>query len=151
MDFVFDAYCGLYCGGCGLFQATQQGRNKEIAEKAGKPLEDVTCTGCKTDVVAGWCSQCPIRACAREKGLDYCLDCGDFPCQDWIAFRDAPDWPYHKQAEANMRAIKADGLAVWIKQQDAYWRCPSCNEQVAWLDRTCEECGSEVNAYLKSD
>ena len=47
------AYCGLYCGTCGMFR---QG----------------LCPACKKNARADWC---PVRACCREHGYASCADC----------------------------------------------------------------------------
>jgi hypothetical protein len=42
--------------------------------------ENVACEGCKSkgDKIAD--KQCKARPCAREKGLESCAQCDDFPC-----------------------------------------------------------------------
>jgi len=42
--------------------------------------ENVACEGCKNegDKIAD--KQCQARPCAREKGLESCAQCNDFPC-----------------------------------------------------------------------
>jgi hypothetical protein len=42
--------------------------------------ENVVCDGCKSkgDKIAD--KQCKARPCARDKGLDSCVECSDFPC-----------------------------------------------------------------------
>ena len=35
----------------------------------------------KTCKDGGGFPECPIRICCRERGLDLCFDCGDFPCE----------------------------------------------------------------------
>ncbi len=143
-DFVQDAYCGLCCGGCSNFQATREGRELEMAALAGQPVQAITCQGCKTDTVAAWCAECGIRACAGKKGIGYCIECADFPCADWKAFETDPKYVYHLEALPNMKAIKARGLAAWLKEQDRRWRCPSCGERISWWDKACKACGAAL-------
>ncbi|HEY5160258.1 MAG TPA: DUF3795 domain-containing protein [Gaiellaceae bacterium] len=69
-------YCGLYCGGCGTFQATAAGGGIEY-----EPGSITTCRGCNSNELSIWCSDCEIKSCAREKGLRYWLECAGFPCE----------------------------------------------------------------------
>lgn len=81
------AFCGLDCGGCEAYLATQaddKAALQAVVEKwrveFGHPkmtLADVICDGCPstTGRLVSYCSQCPIRACAVEKGVENCAYC----------------------------------------------------------------------------
>lgn len=84
------AYCGLDCGECQAFKATQANDlqlKKQIAERWSsqddvkfKP-EDIDCLGCKSDVISGWCRKlCKIRPCATEKKVVTCAHCDEYQC-----------------------------------------------------------------------
>ena len=85
------AYCGLDCGKCRAFNATQTRdveRKKEIAKEWTKGLnvefkpEDINCNGCMSDTLSGWCTKiCRIRPCAEEREVKTCAHCGDYPCE----------------------------------------------------------------------
>jgi hypothetical protein len=51
--------------------------------------EDITdCDGCRTEggrLFSG-CKNCPIRNCARRKGLENCAHCTDYVCRKLEAF-----------------------------------------------------------------
>jgi len=84
------AFCGLDCGSCEAYLATQA--NDEVAMKAvlekwrvefnhpEMSLADVLCDGCPntTGRLVPYCSQCEIRACAMEKGLANCAYCDEY-------------------------------------------------------------------------
>ncbi len=83
------AFCGLDCAACEAYQATQA--NDEAAKKAvlekwrvtfdapDMPLAAITCDGCtSTGRLGGYCADCPIRACAVEKGMKNCAYCDDY-------------------------------------------------------------------------
>jgi len=82
------AYCGLDCSKCDAFKATQANdfeRKKEIAKRWTQGLsvefqpEDVTCNGCTSDTISGWCSRiCKIRPCAEERKVKTCAHCNDY-------------------------------------------------------------------------
>jgi hypothetical protein len=112
------AYCGLDCDSCPAFIATKNNDNilrQKTAEKwtqeygkylGGRVLtpEDINCRGCrsKTKVLFVGCSICPIRKCAKEKGVKSCVFCRDFDkCEMINGF-----FSCHEQAKQNLRALQ---------------------------------------------
>lgn len=97
------AVCGLDCSKCGAFLATKENNDQKRAEVAQewsrlfkgeiKP-EDINCDGCHSDGgrLLNYCKVCEIRECGKEKGLENCGYCGEYPCHklDFI-FSSAPD------------------------------------------------------------
>jgi hypothetical protein len=83
------AYCGINCSECPAYLATQKDDLEEIKKVAKewsseempfKP-EDIYCDGCTSeDRIFSWCSECPIRSCSRNKGLENCAYCDDYFC-----------------------------------------------------------------------
>ena len=84
------AYCGLVCTDCDAYKATQKDDDKlrtAVAEKWTKEYshpfkaEDINCDGCTgTGQHVGYCSVCPTRKCASDKGVKNCGWCDDYPC-----------------------------------------------------------------------
>lgn len=77
------------CGGCDIFQASN---DPEVAQqivdwfKKERDVEvklgDVRCSGCKGDRAKHWSPDCWIlKCCVDEKGLAFCCECEDFPCE----------------------------------------------------------------------
>ena len=103
-------YCGLYCSACAIHTGeikTAVSRLKELVDAYElarviqlfgglegfpqflKVLDDLesmfgACVGCKAG--GGW-SDCPIRKCCVEKGLESCYECDEMPCQELLKFR----------------------------------------------------------------
>jgi len=126
----FVACCGLYCGLCA--ERTRIPKHAAALQAAmaeeGWPywgptmpdfvefwrfLQNLTeggCPGCRAD---GGYPQCPIRACARERGFDLCNLCPDFPCRhiDPLAAR-------YPTLLADNRRLQAVGLARWLAEQE---------------------------------
>jgi len=90
------AYCGLICQTCPIYLATRE-ENKveqlrmraEIArlckEHYGieyKPEDITDCDGCRTEGgrLFSACKNCLIRNCARQKRLENCAYCSEYPC-----------------------------------------------------------------------
>lgn len=49
------------------------------------------CSGCRGDNIL--CPlECSPKTCTREKGLDFCFQCGDFPCEREIDARLRDRW-----------------------------------------------------------
>lgn len=91
------AYCGLVCGECPAYLATQadddEMRSKTAAEWSqafGDALtkDDINCDGClgKEGRKVGYCNECPIRVCAVERGLENCADCSSYACDNLSRF-----------------------------------------------------------------
>lgn len=93
-------YCGIQCHGCDVYKATQMdpGEEKTMLQQAVSKnwtekfsfnfqVENMICKGCQSDELCGYCSQCNIRSCAREKGGQLCNECAEFPCEKLTQFR----------------------------------------------------------------
>lgn len=88
------SYCGLDCSICEEYLATQA-KNKTELTKIAKQWTDskkfevkispqsVLCDGCKTGKRLSFhCSEsCIIKKCCKEKALESCAECADYPCE----------------------------------------------------------------------
>ena len=91
------AYCGLVCQTCSIYLATRQEKAEEKAKMKAEiarvcreqygvnyELVDITdCDGCRTEggrLFTG-CGNCPVRKCARQKGLENCAYCAEYACE----------------------------------------------------------------------
>ena len=86
------AACGIDCSKCEGYIMTQANDVAGMEKIAAKWREEyhspeitaanVICDGCMTEGgrPGGYCAQCGIRKCCRERGLDNCAHCGDFAC-----------------------------------------------------------------------
>jgi len=41
----------------------------------------VPCRGCRFGGGWSWWPDCPVRDCTKQKGIDFCYECHDFPCK----------------------------------------------------------------------
>ena len=96
------AYCGLSCQTCPIYLATRQEDKEEQARMRveivrlckeqygmGLKLEDISdCDGCQSDGerLFSQCKNCLIRQCAREKKLENCAYCAEYPCGNLETF-----------------------------------------------------------------
>jgi hypothetical protein len=91
------AMCGLDCGACPAYEATQNdddAQRKKVAEKwssefkADLKAEDINCDGCisRTGPHIGHCDVCEIRKCGLKQDLANCAHCGDYACDKLTKF-----------------------------------------------------------------
>jgi hypothetical protein len=137
MNFQLDGYCGLYCGACPKFIGSREG------------TEENPCCGCKSDRISGWCLTCNLKACAREKGLEFCYQCADYPCENLEGFKTSAEYPYHCEVYEYMKSIETEGKAAWLEKMKIRWSCPACGKEASWWDLTCTQCGATLNGYPK--
>ncbi|MCL2067791.1 MAG: DUF3795 domain-containing protein [Treponema sp.] len=131
MNNKYICYCGLYCENCAVkVKITPSAKNlHEEMVKAG--FEDIIqyipdgdkfwsflkgmvdpgiCTSCKE---GGGNPGCAVRICAKEKDVEVCALCEQYPCEKFPAFFDG--YPVLKQDNLLLRE---KGLEAWAKLQD---------------------------------
>lgn len=85
------AYCGMDCGNCPVYTATQANDDAmrqnaaAIFSKLFKteiPVSAINCDGCKSENgrLFGHCQTCEVRSCTRGKNLESCAFCDDYSC-----------------------------------------------------------------------
>lgn len=86
------AFCGINCVECPTFLATQENndaKRKKVAELWSRAYQmqlegkDINCDGCLSDNgrLFSHCKVCEIRKCGREKKVENCAYCDEYPCQ----------------------------------------------------------------------
>jgi hypothetical protein len=82
------AACGLDCYACRAYIATKENDYSKLVETAKlwsepemefKP-EDIPCDGCNTERLHAFCRRCPVRICAKSRGIMICGDCSEYKC-----------------------------------------------------------------------
>ena len=138
MEYILDGYCGVYCGACPTMLAT----------KAGILDERHQCYGCKSEKPTGFCNTCGIKACAINKGFNFCLECTEVrKCELLLKFISDQQYPYGQCVLKNMESILASGLTNWLKAQETRWSCEYCGEPYSWYQDRCTKCGIAVSNY----
>lgn len=133
-------YCGIYCGGCGMYNGriiAMVARDfKELMESYSYPdwvpkfggidfnfeefqkgLDYFTRenSGCYSQVPCKeGCGmpECEIKECAKRKGVEYCFECNDFPCEHFSQFGE--EWRL-AMIEEHER-FKKLGMDGWVKR-----------------------------------
>ena len=115
------APCGIYCGGCPLYQArTDAVLRRRIAEKSGVPEDKLAlCEGCRPlkgrePAIGG--EICSTYACAtNDKKVEFCYQCSDFPCLKLAPCADRAQELSHNTKIYNLLLIKRDGVDSFIR------------------------------------
>ena len=124
------APCGLPCFACGFHLATKnQELRSTISKNFGLPTEMISCKGCRDE--GGKCAHlpmaCRVYPCAEEKGIAFCHECSDFPCDYLHPYADQADRLPHNTKVFNLCLMKKMGLEAWAKDKAAsvrnvyYW------------------------------
>jgi hypothetical protein len=137
-----DAYCGLYCGACLIYQSTQDGDLATAAVTLGRPEEGLACDGCRSSRVTLACRNCWYRDCPAKKGYASCAECPEMPCDALKSLQTRR--PHLAEIVDNLRALRAEGSGSWCAGQAKRWTCPSCSKATWWYETVCRACGAAV-------
>jgi hypothetical protein len=136
MEFVLDAYCGLYCGACPNLLATKTGIGNNL------------CLGCKSEQPTAYCATCGIKSCNQNKGYEFCYQCTEInSCELLKKFISDSQWPYQQGVLKNMEMIHNEGKKKWLEDQEKRWHCTNCGTPQSWFTETCPQCGQTVGDY----
>jgi hypothetical protein len=112
------ALCGIDCGICELNMCKDNPELFAYLVSKGIPKEKLPCTGCRN--IKGYCPaigavQCATYVCATEKGVDFCYDCGDFPCTKLQPSADRADVLPHNTKVFNLCTVKRIGVENFVE------------------------------------
>jgi predicted RNA-binding Zn-ribbon protein involved in translation (DUF1610 family) len=139
------APCGLYCGVCAILIADRDDNAKfkeRLAGVYGVSPDDLHCKGCLSDDVFPYCRMCPIKTCTREKGIDGCHQCDDFPCEH------VENFPMPVGRKVIARAIpqwREWGTEKWVEEEEKRYHCPHCGEPLFRGAKRCRSCQEPVD------
>ncbi|MCP4213258.1 MAG: DUF3795 domain-containing protein [bacterium] len=142
-DKKFAAVCGLYCEACTLYIATTEDpeRLKWMAERFQQSEEEVKCYGCRSAKRGPFCKTCKICDCAAERGIEFCVECTEYPCDDLKEFQSQR--PHRIELWDDLERIGAVGCAQWMKEIRENYTCPKCGTINSAYDLKCRKCGNE--------
>jgi hypothetical protein len=143
-------FCGALCQACPLYLGSTEepASLAAFAQRSGKSLEEVTCHGCRSEVLSGYCRTCKLRTCAQAKGVAFCADCAEFPCADLRAFA-AKSSLDPGRVMADGQAIREQGWEAWRRAKAADYACPSCGTINSVYELECRKCGHDPsNAFV---
>ena len=151
------ASCGLYCGACPMYLATQENSEERMAsiqkQFGGGALklskEDLLCDGCLGGGrLASFCRKCAIRESATEKTKTRrCSECAEFACSRITDFNN-DGMLHHAEVLENLRQLRTTGIKDWAKHEEERWLCPKCRTKISWYEPECSKCQTPRSAKL---
>ncbi|MCL2510563.1 MAG: DUF3795 domain-containing protein [Bacteroidales bacterium] len=131
MNKEYACYCGLYCENCPV-KAKVEPASKVLYEEMKKagfeeiihviPGGDEFWSFLKGMVVDGVCVSCKagsgnpgckVRICAKEKGIEMCALCENYPCELFIKFFEG-----YPILEHDNSILREKGMDAWSKLQN---------------------------------
>jgi len=117
MDLNFFAPCGIDCVNCELFAANRNTAAWEnVAAHRGGKGADYACRGCRENNGCSFFSDCKTLACIKEKGFDFCHECGAFPCPKLIPVAEGAAFFPHNMKMYNLCRLKAVGIDDFLAE-----------------------------------
>lgn len=127
IDAEMFAPCGMNCMVCFVHCKPKAACGGCMGSDEGKP---------------GHCRNCVRTACAVEKGLTYCYECGEFPCR---RMKDL-DRSYRKRYGVSLIEqadfVKENGIDAFMEEERKRYMCPDCGGVITVHDKWCSECKS---------
>jgi hypothetical protein len=115
------APCGIDCGVCELNMCKDNPQLLEHMVSRGIPREKLPCKGCRS--VKGNCpvlsETCATYACATEKKVELCFQCGDFPCPKLSPAADRAAVLPHNLKVFNLCTIQRLGVERFVNESTA--------------------------------
>ena len=124
------APCGVFCGACPSYEKSCYGCASEDRDQARQ---------------SKW--SCSIRNCCyHEKGLDFCIECEEFPClkikKKLInSHRDNPKFHYRHEIPEVFSKLREMTLSDFLQFQKQRWTCNRCGGTIRFYHYACDQCG----------
>lgn len=144
------AVCGLFCPACSVYIASTQdpARLKVLAERFGVSEGEMECHGCRSEKRGLYCNNfCKMAGCARQKGVDFCGQCPEYPCAELKTFQGR--MPHRIELWDSHERIKAAGWETWYREMVEHYSCRECAAINSAYDARCRGCGAVPScAYM---
>ncbi len=138
------AVCGLFCPACHIFIGTTEdpARLAAMARRFQRSLEEMQCNGCRSEKRCFYCeTKCMMAKCASAKGVKFCGDCAEYPCEDLRKFQ--AEAPHRIELWKSHERRKEVGLEKWYLEMLDKYSCPQCHAINSAYDLTCRKCGND--------
>ena len=144
------AVCGLFCPACTVFIGTREDpqRLRMLAARVQKPAEELHCDGCRSGERCFYCRErCKMSKCASDKGVDFCGECPEYPCEDLKVFQ--TEMPHRIELWKSQERIREVGYEKWYAEMIEHYSCPKCRTINSAYDLSCRKCGTSPScAYV---
>ena len=120
------APCGLDCFNCDVHENNLTNELAELIHtKMGVPQGEIACKGCRQQDGKHFhlsAEGCATLNCVKDRGVEFCYECSDFPCVFLAPMADkAAQYP-HNMKLYNLCRIKKVGLERWIEKESGQIR-----------------------------
>ncbi len=114
--------CGLDCFNCPMYLANDDPELRtEISKKTKLPYQKAVCEGCRNanGIISflGSTEPCDVYKCTDHKGIMFCSECSDFPCDHLHPHADQALVRPHNIKVFNLCLIEKMGLEQWAKNK----------------------------------
>ncbi|PKP27991.1 MAG: hypothetical protein CVU06_00355 [Bacteroidetes bacterium HGW-Bacteroidetes-22] len=136
------AYCGLYCSSCSVYNLSQEDPSKlqAIANRLNQSIEETRCNGCRSDKVSLHCSSCELKDCAISRGINFCSECSDYPCDELKSFQSR--MPHRAELFESLDFLKNHSLEEWEAKMVADFSCCDCGTINSPYNISCRKCAA---------
>jgi hypothetical protein len=113
------APCGLDCFNCEIYEENLTDELSElIHKKFGVSKNEIPCKGCRVQDGNHYHlpDGCATLNCVKEKGVELCCECKDFPCALLGPTADGAAMYPHNMKVYNLCRIKNIGIEKWIEE-----------------------------------
>jgi len=145
--------CGLYCGACGIYLATQENYGEKILQYAvvlNQTFEQTLCDGCGAKRKSLHCSKvCTFIDCKLRNGVNFCTDCNEFPCLALIDFKSKT--PHRAEIIDSQYRMREIGIEKWLIEMKDYFSCQQCKTVNSAYHLTCRKCGEMPSCKFVSE
>lgn len=115
------APCGLGCFKCDIYVDNLSDEMAEfIHTKFGVPKQSIACKGCRQQDGKHFhlpSEGCATLNCAKDKEVELCCDCTEFPCSMLAPLADQAERYPHNFKLFNLCRIQKVGIDTWIKSE----------------------------------
>jgi predicted RNA-binding Zn-ribbon protein involved in translation (DUF1610 family) len=145
------AVCGLFCPACTVFigSTEEPARLAALSERFEASRTDMECHGCRSEKRGLYCNKaCKMTKCASDRGVEFCGQCADYPCEDLKAFQSK--MPHRLELWESHARIKEVGWETWYAEMEQQYACPNCGAMNSAYDLKCRKCETTPSCnYVK--
>jgi len=139
--------CGLFCESCSFYIATQENNLEPLSKITGKPVDEIRCNGCRSDTVTFYCKTCSMKKCASDKDINFCSECGKYPCDTLKEFQAAK--PHRLELFSSLDFVRENGYTAWREKMEKDYSCGKCGTINSIYEFSCRKCkNSPSNPYV---
>ena len=111
------APCGIDCGVCELNMCKDNPPLREALIAKGIPREILPCSGCR--MIQGACpvipGTCETFKCVGEHHVEFCYECGQFPCVKLQPSADRANILPHNMKVFNLCTMRSIGVEQFVR------------------------------------